>query len=249
MMREATGETREERLRGRGTQTSALRIVAPYDVNELLNIVAHELRAPITPLKMRLQQTRRRLQREGEREREVAELSTALYHIERIQQKIALYLEATAMMGNAFTLITDMGDLTGAARRLATIYGSAQPGRTVLLEEPGVPLTGVWDTLRVDIALRELLGNALRYGSGDVTMRLSRTRRFARVEVEDAGPAIPISLRRRIFEPYVTGDQHNHGLGLGLYVAREIILRHGGQMGLRVTPGGSIFWFTLPLSD
>lgn len=249
MTREATSDAREERMQGRGKQISTLRIVAPYDVTELLNIVAHELRAPITPLKMRLQQTRRRLQREGERERDVVEISTALYYIERIQQKIAIYLEATAMMGNTFTLITGMGDLTDAARRLAAIYGAAQPGRTVRVEEPGAPLTGVWDILRIDIVLRELLGNAVRYGSGDVTVRLSRNRRFARVEVEDAGTSIPPSLRRRIFEPYVTGDQHNHGLGLGLYVAREIVLGHGGQMGLRVTPGGSTFWFTLPLSE
>jgi signal transduction histidine kinase len=95
-----------------------------------------------------------------------------------------------------------------------------------------------------------LLGNALKYASGDITLRLARRGQFARVEVENGGLEIPASLRRRIFKPYVTGDQRNHGLGLGLYVARAIIHHHGGEMGLRSVPaGGVIFWLTLPLSD
>lgn len=224
--------------------------LASYDMSDTLNIASHELRAPITPLKMRLQQTRRRLQHEGGRERDVVELSLALYHVERMQQQIALYLDAASLMGGVFTLITGMSNFTESARRITSIYASGEPGRAIRLEEAGGPLTGVWDTPRLDTALRELLGNALKFSCGDITLRLARRGRFARVEVENAGPAIPAGWRRRIFEPYVTGDQHNHGLGLGLYVAREIARRHGGELGLRSGPATGVrFWLTLPLSD
>lgn len=220
----------------------------PFEMDELLNIASHELRSPITPLKMRLQQTRRRFQREGGRDRDVEELSKALYHLERVQQQIALFLDAASLTHGSLSLAPRLSDLNEIARRLTGIYASADAGRAIRLEEIDGPLTGIWDSPRLDIALRELMGNAIKYTTGDITIRLWRQGAFARVEVEDAGPAMPAGLRDHIFEPYVTGYQGNHGLGLGLYVAREIIRLHGGEMGMRPSDsGGAIFWFTLPL--
>ncbi len=224
------------------------REAAPNGIDDLLNIASHELRSPITPLKMRLQQTHRRLQREGGRERDVDDLAKALYHLERLQQQIALFLDTASLTHGSLSLAPRLGDLHETARRLTDIYASAGLGRAIQLEGPGEPLTGVWDSARLDVALRELLGNALKYTTGDITLRLWRQGEFARVEVEDAGPAMSVSLRDRVFEPYVTGCQGNHGVGLGLYVAREIIRLHGGEMGVCASSsGGSIFWLTLPL--
>jgi len=108
----------------------------------------------------------------------------------------------------------------------------------------------MWDISRLDVALRELVGNALKYTTGDVVLRLTRQGAFARVEVVDSGPEIPNSLRDHIFEPYATSYPANHGLGLGLYVAREIVQLHGGEMGVRSSAsGGLLFWLTLPLSE
>jgi signal transduction histidine kinase len=213
----------------------------------LLNIAGHELRSPITPLKMRLQQLRRRLQREGGRERDIDDLAKALYQIERLQQQIAIFLDAPALMNGSFTLALRLCDLNEAARRLTSIYANADTDRVIRLEEPGEPLTGMWDGTRLDCVLRELLGNALKYTTGDITVRLWRDGSLAHLEVEDAGPTIPVSFRERVFEPYVTGYQSNHGLGLGLYVAHEIIRLHDGEMGMRFNDsGGAIFWLTLP---
>lgn len=224
------------------------RAEAPYEVSELLSIAGYELRSPITPLKIRLQQTRRRLQREGGRERDIDDLSKALYHVERIQQQVALLLDATSLLRGSCTLAPRLSDLSDVARRLADIYASADAGRVIRLEGVDKSLTGLWDSPRLDVALRELVSNALKYTTGDITLRLARRGLYARVEVEDTGPAIPHGLHERIFDPYVTGYQSNHGLGLGLYVAREIVRLHGGKMGMRPTrAGGAIFWFTLPL--
>ena len=225
------------------------RATAPCEVGELLNIAGHELRSPITPLKMRLQHVRRRLQREGGRERDVDDLSKALYLVERLQQRIGVYFDAASLMEGTFTLVPRLSDLSEAARRIVGIYASADADRVIRLEDTGETLTGVWDSSRLDVALRELVGNALKYTTGDVTLRLARQGAFARVEVADTGPGIPNSLRAHIFEPYAAGYQNNHGLGLGLYVAREIVELHGGEMGVRSSPsGGLLFWLTLPLS-
>ena len=222
----------------------------PLEIGELLTIAGHELRSPIAPLKMRLQQARRRFLREEGRERDVDDLSKALYQVERMQQRLGLYLDAAFLIQGIFTLARRSTDLSEAARRLSGIYVLGEDERSIQLEEAGEPLIGIWDGPRVDVALRELLGNALKYTDGDITIRLKRDGTFARVEVDDAGPAIPANLYERIFEPYVAGYQSNHGLGLGLYVTREIIHLHGGEIGLCPSPsGGSLFWFTLPLSD
>jgi signal transduction histidine kinase len=76
----------------------------------------------------------------------------------------------------------------------------------------------------------------------------------ARVSVRDQGPGLPSEEQRRIWERYhqVPGIRANAGtsvgLGLGLYLSREIVTVHGGQVGVRSAPGkGSTFWFTLPL--
>ncbi|HEU0027726.1 MAG TPA: HAMP domain-containing sensor histidine kinase [Ktedonobacterales bacterium] len=233
-----------------GVRPLSTRMETPYETSELLNIIGHELRSPITPLKMRLQQARRRLQRERQRERDIDDLSKALYQVERMQQRLALYLDAAFLMQGLLTLALRPTDLSEATRRLSGIYALGEDNRSIRLEETGQPLFGIWDGPRVDTALRELLGNALKYTTGDITIRLKRHGQFARVEVEDAGPAMPASLRKHIFEPYITGCQNNHGLGLGLHVAREIVHLHGGEMGLRANvAGGSLFWFTLPLSE
>ncbi len=233
----------------RAAYPPSARVAAPYEAGELLSIAGYELRSPITPLKIRLQQTRRRLQREGGRERDIDDLSKALYHVERIQQQVALFLDATSLMQGSFTLAPRLSDLSDVARRLADIYANADANRVIRLKKTSKPLIGLWDSPRLDVALRELVGNALKYTTGAITLRLTRRGPFARVEVEDMGPAIPPSLHARIFDPYVTGYQSNHGLGLGLYVAREIVRLHGGKMGMRAcrSGGGAIFWFTLPL--
>lgn len=220
---------------------------SPYTSGEGLAIIGHELRAPVTPLKMRLQQTRRRLAREGGRERDVEDLARALYHVERIQHQVAIFLDAGALMSGMFALVPRWTDLSEIALRLQASYASVCIGRSLRLKTPARPLTGFWDSSRLEMAVRELIGNALQYTTGDVTIYLRRRGRLTRVEVEDDGPGIPASARARIFEPYATGYESNHGLGLGLYVAREIVRAHGGQMGLRVPPGaGTRFWLTIP---
>lgn len=220
----------------------------PDDLAALLSAAGQELSAPITPLKMRLQLTRRRLQREGGRPRDVDDLAKALYHVERMQQQMALLLDATALLRDRFALAPRWHNLSGATRRLLAIYAGAGDSRAPRLVESVGELSGIWDGARLELAMRELLTNARRYSSGDVTLRLAREGCFAVVVVEDAGPGIPNDLRERIFDPYVTGSQPNHGLGLGLFVARAIARLHGGDLSLDAShSGGTAVRMTAPL--
>src|SRR5262249_21386033 len=100
--------------------------------------------------------------------------------------------------------------------------------------------------------LTNLMRNAVKYMSDSavkrVTVRVHERRSLVRIEVEDTGPGGPTRLERDIFEPYVRAEGVTQpGLGLGLATVKRFCEAHGGEVGVRSTPGsGSAFWFTLP---
>jgi signal transduction histidine kinase len=114
-------------------------------------------------------------------------------------------------------------------------------------------------TVRADAArfaqvLENLLGNAARYappgGTVEVAVRVSSER--VRFEVRDDGPGVAAELREAVFRRFVRGDasrsdRNGVGSGIGLTIAKELVERQGGAIGLEPRPGGgSVFWFTLP---
>lgn len=223
---------------------------------EFLNVAGHELRAPVTALKGQLQLMQRRVRREGNRERDDDSLTKMLYQVERMQQLVAVYLDATYLSRGDLSLLPQPGDVAQSIARVVSLYRIASPKHTVRLETVETSLPGAFDTARLDLIIRELLGNALKFSQeGEIVVRVAReggvlhgAREIIAVEVEDPGPHLSASLANHVFDIYVTGaDQHNTGLGLGLYVAREIARLHGGEMGLRRSDQGNIFWFTLSL--
>jgi signal transduction histidine kinase len=136
---------------------------------------------------------------------------------------------------------TEMGtveavDLTGlvaeeCARTDAELVPSAD-GHSVIVD-------GVAKLLRS--AVRNLLENARRYSSGDVTAELRREGGMAVLRVNDRGPGVPPSERERIFEPFyrLPGASERHGgVGLGLSLVRSIALRHHGSVQCEDAPGG-----------
>lgn len=214
-----------------------------------LNVAGHELRAPVTALKGQLQLMQRRIRKEGGRERDDEALTKMLYQIERMQQLVAVYLDASYQERGELSLMRQPNNLVTLIERIVNLYAVANAKRPVRLETTETTLDGAFDGGRVDLVVRELLGNALKYASeGEIVVRLRRDGATALVEVEDAGPAIPAERAEAIFEPYVTDTAlQNTGLGLGLFIAREAVRLHGGAMGLRQSERGNVFWFTLPL--
>jgi signal transduction histidine kinase len=111
-----------------------------------------------------------------------------------------------------------------------------------------VPLDA--DAERVDLVLSNLVGNALKYtpAGGAVELGAAEDGGAVRFEVRDSGPGIAAEYHAAIFEKYfrVPGAAAG-GVGLGLWLAREIVEAHGGRIGVESAPGqGSVFWFTLP---
>lgn len=123
------------------------------------------------------------------------------------------------------------------------------------------------DRDRVGQVIANLLSNALKYSPADrpVTLSLAPVGQpagpdmppasFVRVSVRDEGPGIPQAALSRVFERFYrvpsidVQSGERRGLGLGLYICRQLVERHGGQVGVDSVVGrGSTFWITLPLA-
>jgi signal transduction histidine kinase len=116
----------------------------------------------------------------------------------------------------------------------------------------GQPLVGMWDALRLEQVLVNLLSNAVRYGLGKpVEISLRRDGELALVSVKDRGIGISEEDLARIFGKFerAVSERNYGGLGLGLYITRQIIDAMGGSIEVRSQPGeGSIFLVRLPLT-
>jgi signal transduction histidine kinase len=109
------------------------------------------------------------------------------------------------------------------------------------------------DTTQLWRVFENLIGNVLKYNPPGVTLTLAATRspHSIRCIVQDNGVGIPSDLQPKIFDLYSRGSRvrRSPGLGLGLYLCRQIVTAHGGDIGVVSQPGkGSTFWFTLPLA-
>lgn len=145
------------------------------------------------------------------------------------------------------------------AQQLGKVVEETQvrhPTRILRLESAG-DFEGSWDEGRMGQLLSNLLGNALLYGSAwtEVTVRMWSSPADVCFSVHNFGEPIPADDRERIFHPLERGPQHAAriaareptGLGLGLYICREIVLSHGGELSLASTQeAGTTFSVRLP---
>lgn len=120
--------------------------------------------------------------------------------------------------------------------------------RTILRETPEIPL----DAMQIDQVLTNLLENAARFSprGGEVLVSVTPWRGTVQVRVADQGPGIPLAERERVFEAFYRGDtDERSGDGLGLAIARAIVLAHGGRIWVEGAPsGGTAVVFELPAS-
>jgi PAS domain S-box-containing protein len=138
-------------------------------------------------------------------------------------------------------------DLHELCRLVVDELGVAHPGREIRLGAAG-DLRGQWDPARMAQVISNLVGNALTHGDHEAPVELSLAADNARVslEVTNRGPAISPDVVERLFEPFRQGQTNaeaprTRGLGLGLYIAREIVLAHGGTIQVRSTDESTTF--------
>ena len=219
--------------------------------NDLVATVAHEFRTPLTSLRMAIHL----LAEEAAGplvERQADLVLAARQDCERLQAIVDDVLDLSRIQAGRIELHAKPIDARWvAAQAAAGVEPSARAASvTLAVEAPEDPLPVLADAERADVVLTNLLGNAVRHtpAGGRIVLRVKTVGPAVRFEVEDTGPGIAKQYQERIFERFfqVPGGKRG-GVGLGLYISREIVRAHGGEMGVASDEGkGSTFWFTLP---
>lgn len=225
-----------------------------HQKEEFLGIVSHELKTPLTTLKLLAQLTRRRLERAGLLDAEYGtRMERAIARMERLVNDL---LDVTRIKSGRLALHMESCNLVDVCRMsVEEQMDVAEREITLLLPED--PVQVVADQDRIGQVLANLLSNALKYSAQDrpVMLSLQRKRREAVISVHDEGAGIPEDLLPHLFGRFyrVPGVQvqtgSGVGLGLGLYIAKEIVEQHGGHIWAAGGIGsGSTFSFSLPLA-
>jgi PAS domain S-box-containing protein len=229
-------------------RTAAERAIGARD--EFLSIAAHELYTPMTSLQLAVQELATG-EADPESARRLTELAERQTH--RIIGLIGNLLDVSRIEAGRLELRLELTDLAALARTLAQRFASQieRAGSTLELRADE-PVTGLWDACRLEQVLTNLLTNAIHYGAGGpIELEVQRERQTAIACVSDHGAGIPTHLVPEIFDRFKRAPSARHygGLGLGLYIARQITEAHGGTIDVESHPGrGSRFRIALPLA-
>ena len=248
-------------------------------MNEFLSVASHELKTPVTSMKVSVQLTMRAarsLTALALPETSAAMLKRALKLLARTDQQatklgrlIDDLLDVTRLQTGIATIRLAPADLGAIVREAIDQQQLAWPGREISLDLQSRPDTLpalVLDADRVSQVVTNYLTNALKYSADDAPVTVTITfrgrddpdqdRDHVRVAVCDRGPGLSTEQQVQLWQLYhrvpgiVQQSGSGAGLGIGLYVCKAIVEQHGGRVGVESAPGeGSTFWFTLPQPD
>jgi len=218
--------------------------------DEFLSIASHELRTPLTSMLLGVQGLAgvvAQSQDAGVRER----TARIVQQVRRLITLIDSLLDVSRIAAGKLELCPEEIDLAQLAREVVGRFfeSARQSGSSLQVHAPG-QLMGVWDPSQIDQVLTNLLANAIKFGAGKpIEVVVEGNDASVRMLVADRGigiskDKIPLVFDR--FERAVPGRKYG-GLGLGLYIARQLVLAHGGRIEVESEPGrGATFAVHLP---
>ncbi|MGE0616847.1 MAG: ATP-binding protein [Bacteriovoracia bacterium] len=258
-------EERTAELKGMAEENARLYAEAKSALqsrDEFLSIASHELKTPLTALSLQLQMMKNNLNAlptEGTNAaRAFAEdpklqkpLTGALSQVRNLSDLIEELMDLTRLRLGKFNLRPELCDVAKIAREVVEHFreAAAKKGSTLALQAPA-PVLGNYDPTRILQILNNLVSNAIKYGRGNpICLRVERAADgTARLSVSDHGVGITPEEQARIFERFERGRSGEgvSGLGLGLYITRQIVEAHGGTIEVQSRPGdGSTFTVSL----
>jgi len=221
--------------------------------DEFLSIAAHELRNPMHSLLLQVSAALQVARRQG--------ASPLIPRLERIQQIVDRYLKRATLLLDLARLNATHQKLHREDVNLAEVVHEVVDSYIAEAEFHQSPLQlttpdsvqGRWDRLGVEQIISNLISNAIKFGAGapiDVTLRQEPTG-LAVLEVLDRGVGIAPADQDRVFghfEQLRSPGDRPHGAGLGLWLVRELVQAHGGEIAVASAPGaGATFTVRLPV--
>jgi PAS domain S-box-containing protein len=208
--------------------------------DEFLALASHELKTPLTVLQIQLDSLNSHPR--GADPKLETKLERAARSTDRLARLVGSLLDVSRIATGKFPLDVkpfDLGDVVG--RVVDGLRPAATAAGCELSLTTAGPLDGVWDQLRTEQIVTNLLGNAIKYAPGaPIEMALQGADDTVTITVRDHGSGIPAGEHERIFGRFERADSigHHGGMGLGLYLVREIADAHGGSVSARDADGG-----------
>jgi signal transduction histidine kinase len=253
---------RREREVARTNELVALQ-EARQQMDTFLGMASHELKTPLSSIKLGMQMQLRRIKRLAHRTGDllgefdpILEGFALVEHQElRLERLVNDLLDVSRIQAGKLELRPEWTDLVNITHAAVEEQCHAMPNRTILVQLPADLRAPVYiDAGRIEQVVTNFLTNALKYSPEDrpIEVGLDVDARRVKVWVRDEGPGLPPEEQEHIWERFhrVEGIEvqcgTEIGLGLGLHICQTIIERHRGQVGVESIPGkGSTFWFTL----
>ncbi len=212
--------------------------------------VTHDLRTPVTVVKVQAQLLRRRADEK---------LGPSIDQIDRAATRMARWIDelleiATVHRAEDLELTLQTTDLVKIAREGIEEHQQASRRHQLMLDANPPEIVGMFDTGRIERVVDNLIGNAVKYSpsGGCVSVSLAAQAGWATVVVSDEGIGIPAEDLPYVFEPFTRGGNvvgRISGTGIGLASAQRIVQRHGGTLTVESEPGkGSVFTMRLPMN-
>ncbi len=215
-----------------------------------LSIAGHELRTPLGALVLNLQAWELRARREND-QRSLTRLGTLRRLADRLSRLTDDLLDVSRIESGKLQLEREPTDLAAVVREVVERLEASAFEQGTSFELDLASVVGWWDRSRIDQVITNLLTNAVKFGHGQpVAIRVAAGDGKADLTVTDQGIGIAPEHQSRIFERFerAVSEKSYSGMGLGLWITRELVRAHDGRIGVESEPGkGATFRVLLPL--
>lgn len=236
-------------------EMEAMRAIQARD--DFITIASHELRTPLTPLKMQLQLARKYLLAPKKfpqlKESTPNDLiMDAELQVDRLAKLVENLLDVSRITSSGISLKPEAVDLNELVMTVVNHFSAELvASKCILTTTLGKGITGEWDRTRIEQMITNLFNNAIKYGRGNpIEILTERSGDNAVLKITDHGIGVSPEDQRRIFTRYERASSLRSfgGLGLGLYVSKQIAEGHRGSISVTSQPGEyTVFTVTLPL--
>jgi signal transduction histidine kinase len=212
-----------------------------------VGVLGHDLRTPIQSMVLSCGVV---LRQESLPDNVRSRINTLCDSAKRMGRMIEQILDLTRIRSGNMPVSFHQTDLVAITKELVEQQLLLTPEASLTLSAPR-SLIGLWDADRLNQVVTNLLGNALRHGAtgAAIEIGIEDLAHSARLRIVNRGRAIPESVQRTLFTPFHRQPgvrRKSVGLGLGLYIAREIVLAHGGEITVESSDETTCFSVTLP---